>query len=202
MSTTFNVIRFASSCIVATAMLAACSGSQMGGTSAGVTPQSQSASSLQRAAMGSPAGVFSPADCGGGNSQGLGAGSPADRERGCCGQGDGGSSQGANGLNNNDGDGNGHRHCIRVTPHNVTFTSSNSGPVTVTVHVRGHRNGTVSEQDNCGGSNGIATLTQGTSNQWTVTAGSQTGSCRAVFTLKDQNGQTVDRTRLHITNTI
>jgi hypothetical protein len=71
----------------------------------------------------------------------------------------------------------------------------------VTVNTR--QQGTVSEVDTCGGASGIATIVQqGTSDQWTVTAGAQTGSCKALFILKNTSGQKIGRAVLHITNFI
>jgi hypothetical protein len=161
-----------------------------------MTPQGINAPNSQRPATGpqiNNLGIKAQDGCEGGDI------SKADEGSGCCAGGEGDISQAGNGVRSNDEEAG---RCIRVTPRSVTFTSSNPGPFTVTVHVRNHPRGTVSESDNCGGASGIATVTLLSGNQWTVAAGAQMGSCVAVFTLKNAGGQTVGRARLHITNTI
>jgi len=190
MATPFTLMRLVVSCTLAAAMLAACGGSQISGSSVG-TPQTAGAPNSQHSTV-------LPADggwCGGGD--GHGGIAPNDG-RGCCGDGDGGSWQG-NGFHNNDGWGGGD-HCkkISVQPRRVFFTVSNPGPVTVTVTTQ--EQGTVSEVDTCGGASGVATVTQSTGDQWTVTAGSQTGSCKALFILADSSGHRIGEAVLHITN--
>jgi len=186
-------MRLVVSCMLAAAMLAACGGSQMSGSSMGTTPQAAGASNSQHSVL--------PADegggCGGNTHGGFG---PNDGGGGCCG--DGGDLHGAIGFHKNDG-GEGGNHCkaISVTPHRIFFTVSNPGPVTVTVNTQ--QQGTISEVDTCGGASGIATGAQiGTTNQWTVTAGAQQGSCKALFILKNTSGQKLGQAVLHITNFI
>ena len=171
MATPFTLMRLAVSGMLAAAMLAACGGSQMAGSSVGTTSQAAGAPTSQHS-------TILPADGGG------------------CG-GDGGSWQRGNGLQPNDGGGD---HCrnISVKPRRVFFTVSNPGPVTVTVTTQ--QQGTVTETDTCGGASGIATVTQGTGDQWTVTAGAQQGSCKALFILANTSGQKIGQAVLHITN--
>ena len=92
----------------------------------------------------------------------------------------------------------------RVTPCTVTLTATTSGPVTVTTRHPHDKKGTFSESDNCGGASGIATVSQLTTspNQWTVTAGSTTGSCTATFDYVNKRGKTVGWADLNITNSI
>lgn len=59
--------------------------------------------------------------------------------------------------------------------------------MTVTVRTPKDKKGTLSESDNCGGASGIATVTQGSGDQWTVTAGATTGSCTATFDFTKKN---------------
>lgn len=195
MATTFTSMRLAVSCVLAAAMLAACGGSQMSGSSTGTTPQ----------AAGAPNSHHSnilPADGGGdcgGNTQGRFG--PNDDGHGCCGgDGDGGSWQGRAILRSNDDGGGHHCHNISVKPKVIFFTASNPGPVTVTVSTQ--QQGTVSEVDDCGGASGVATITQntGTSDKWTVTAGAQQGSCKALYILDNTSGQKIGHAVLHITN--
>ncbi|MBV9332427.1 MAG: hypothetical protein JO146_00315, partial [Candidatus Eremiobacteraeota bacterium] len=62
--------------------------------------------------------------------------------------------------------------------------------------------GTITETDTCSAS-GIATVAEvGTTNQWTVTAGSTQGSCKALFILKDTGGNKLGQAVLRITNFI
>jgi len=172
-------MRLVVSCMLAAAMLAAGGGSQMSGSSMGTTPQAAGASNSQHSVL--------PADegggCGGNTHGGFG---PNDGGGGCCGDG---------------GEGGHHCKAISVTPHRIFFTVSNPGPVTVTVNTQ--QQGTISEVDTCGGASGIATVAQiGTTNQWTVTAGAQQGSCKALFILKNTSGQKLGQAVLHITNFI
>jgi hypothetical protein len=187
MATHLTLMRLAVSCMLAAAMLAGCGGSQMSGSSVGTTP----------GAPNSQQSTILPAD-GGGDCGGDAHGrfGPNDGGNGCC-RGDGGSWQGANGIRSND-EGGGHCRSISVKPHRVFFTVSNPGPVTVTVTTQ--KQGTVSETDTCGGASGIATVTQGTGDQWTVTAGAQQGSCKALFILQNTSGQKIGQAVLHITN--
>lgn len=190
MTTTLTLMRLSVSCTLAAAMLAACGGSQMSGSAGGTMPQAGSGANSQHSSM-------LPTDGGGGcGGDAQGGFGPNDGGHGCCG-GDGGSWQGGVGLRNNDGGGD---HCrnITVKPHRVFFTVSNPGPVTVTVSTR--KQGTVSETDTCGGASGIATITQGTGDQWTVTAGAQQGSCKALFILKNSSGKKIGQAVLRITN--
>ncbi|HEV3092042.1 MAG TPA: hypothetical protein VGX91_11450 [Candidatus Cybelea sp.] len=93
---------------------------------------------------------------------------------------------------------------VRVTPCSVDFTASSTGPDTVVVRTPKNKKGTLSEQDNCGGASGIATVTQGSGDDWTVTAGASTGSCLATFSFTN-NGKhvkTIGWADLNITNSI
>ena len=91
---------------------------------------------------------------------------------------------------------------VRVTPCSVTFTASSSGPDTVSVRTPKTKKGTLSESDNCGGPSGIATVTQGSGDDWTVTAGSSTGSCTATFTFDNKRGKQIGWADISITNDI
>lgn len=91
---------------------------------------------------------------------------------------------------------------VKVDPCTVDLTASNAGPITVMVYTRESKKGTFSESDNCGGASGIATVTQGTGKQWTVTAGLTTGSCTATFAFANKRGKTVGTADLSITNSI
>jgi hypothetical protein len=98
-------------------------------------------------------------------------------------------------------------HCkahggVRVTPCSVDFTASSSGPQTVSVRTPKNKKGTLSEADFCGGASGIATVTQGSGDEWTVTAGATTGSCTATFSFINKKGKTVGWAALDITNSI
>ena len=98
-------------------------------------------------------------------------------------------------------------HCpahggVRVTPCSVDFTASSTGPDTVTVRTPKDKKGTLSEYDNCGGASGIATVTQGSGDDWTVSAGATTGSCTAVFDYKNKHGKVIGYADLSITNSI
>lgn len=87
---------------------------------------------------------------------------------------------------------------VRVTPCTITFNSSNPGPDTVAVR---SKKGTLSESDDCGGASGIATLSQGSGDSWTVTAGASTGSCTATFSVTKKS-KTKGWADLSITNTL
>ncbi len=91
---------------------------------------------------------------------------------------------------------------IDVDPCSITFDASNPGPDTVTVSVPKDKKGTISESDDCGGASGIATVTQGSGDDWTVTAGSTTGSCTATFHYATKRGKVMGSAGLSITNTI
>lgn len=93
----------------------------------------------------------------------------------------------------------------RVSPCTVTFTASSTGPDTVTTRHPHDKKGTFTESDNCtsSGSVVIATVTaSSTPNEWTVTAGSTTGSCTATFSYANKRGKTVGWADLSITNSI
>jgi hypothetical protein len=212
MATPFSSMRLAVACTLTAAMLAACGGSQMSGSSLGTAPQAAGASNSQHSTIlpadhgggcgGDTRGGFGPNDgrgcCGDGGDSRQGGLGPNHEGHGCC-RGDGDSRQGGNGLRSNDDEGG---HCgsssISVRPRHVYFTPSYPGPVTVTVKTR--QQGTVTEFDTCGGASGIATVTQGSGNQWTVTAGAQQGSCKALFVLKNGSGHKIGQAVLHITN--
>jgi hypothetical protein len=91
---------------------------------------------------------------------------------------------------------------VRVTPCAVDLTASASGPDTVVVRTPENKKGVLSEGDNCGGASGIATVTQGSGDDWTVTAGASTGSCTATFKYKNKHGKTICYADLGITNSI
>ena len=99
-------------------------------------------------------------------------------------------------------------HCaahggVRVTPCSVTFTPSNTGPFTVITREPEDKKGTFTESDNCGGASGIATVTAGTGDSWTVTAGATTGSCTATFDYNaGKHGKLLGWGNLSITNSI
>jgi hypothetical protein len=91
---------------------------------------------------------------------------------------------------------------VRVTPCTIDFSASNPGPDTVTVRIPKDKKGTLSEGDNCGGASGVATVTQGSGNDWVVTVGSSTGSCTAVFTYANKHDKAIGYADLNITNSI
>lgn len=91
-----------------------------------------------------------------------------------------------------------HEGAVRVTPCRVEFTSSNQGPVTVTLRTPHGAKGSVVEHDNC---TGIATITQQSNNTWQVTAGSTSGTCHARFNYSN-NGQLVGYAVLRIRNQV
>lgn len=98
-------------------------------------------------------------------------------------------------------------HCqahggVTVTPCTVDFTASSPGPDTVAVKAPSTKKGSFSESDDCGGASGIATVSQGSGDDWTVTAGGSTGSCTATFTFKNKKGKTTGWGDLSITNSI
>jgi hypothetical protein len=95
-----------------------------------------------------------------------------------------------------------HHGGVRVSPCSVDFSVSNPGPDTVTVRTPLDKKGTLSEADTCGGASGIATVTQGTSDDWIVTAGEATGSCAATFTYTSKRGKGIGHAVLSITNSI
>ena len=72
-----------------------------------------------------------------------------------------------------------HHGAVQVTPCLVNLSSSNPGPVTLTLKTPHGSKGEVREHDVCG-SKGIATIT-GSGDTWTVTAGSNAGVCLANF---------------------
>jgi hypothetical protein len=91
---------------------------------------------------------------------------------------------------------------VRVTPCTVDFTASSAGPDTVTVRTPENKKGTLGEYDNCGGASGIATVAQGSGDDWTVTAGTTTGSCTATFDYTNKHGKVIGHADLSITNSI
>jgi hypothetical protein len=91
---------------------------------------------------------------------------------------------------------------VRVTPCTVDFTASSAGPDTVTVRIPQDQKGTLGEADNCGGASGIATVTQGSGDDWIVTAGETTGSCAAQFSYTNKHGKVIGYADLSITNSI
>jgi hypothetical protein len=91
---------------------------------------------------------------------------------------------------------------VKVDPCTVDLTASNPGPTTVAVYTRKSKKGTFAESDNCGGASGMATVTQGSGDQWIVTAGLTTGSCTATFAFQNKRGKTVGTADLSITNSI
>lgn len=91
---------------------------------------------------------------------------------------------------------------VRVDPCSVTFDASNPGPDMVTVRTPEDKKGALTESDNCGGASGIATVTQGSGDQWTVTPGATTGSCTATFNYTSKHGKVVGHANLAITNNL
>jgi hypothetical protein len=103
--------------------------------------------------------------------------------------------------------GKGHGGCtvhggVRVDPCTVDFTASSYGPDTVVVRTPKNKKGVLTEADTCGGASGIATVTQGSGDDWTVTAGATQGSCAATFTFANKKGKTIGSAVLNITNSI
>ena len=98
-------------------------------------------------------------------------------------------------------------HCsahggVRVDPCTITFDVSNYGPDTVVVRIPKAKKGTLSEKDDCGGASGVATVAQGSGNDWTVTAGSTAGSCTAEFDFTNHHGKVVGWALLAIANNL
>lgn len=99
-------------------------------------------------------------------------------------------------------------HCpahggVRVNPCTLDFNASNPGPDTVTVRTPKGKKSTLSESDNCTTSSGdVATIMQGSSDQWTVTAGTIAGSCTAEFDYLSKHGKKLGFADLNITNAL
>ncbi|HLY03155.1 MAG TPA: hypothetical protein VKR56_11760 [Candidatus Cybelea sp.] len=91
---------------------------------------------------------------------------------------------------------------VRVSPCTVDFTASSTGPDTVVTRAPENKKGVLTESDNCGGASGIATVTQGSGDDWTVTAGASTGSCTATFAYTNKHGKQIGYADLSITNSI
>lgn len=130
------------------------------------------------------------AGCGG--SQALGTATPQ------------GSALGAHTTMVSPADSSGCRHHggVRVSPCSVDFSVSSPGPDSVTVRTPRDKKGTLSELDYCGGASGIATVTQGSGDDWVVTAGEATGSCAATFDYTNKRGKVIGHAVLSITNSI
>lgn len=90
---------------------------------------------------------------------------------------------------------------VRVTPCKVILTASQPGPDTVTLTTPHGSKGSVVEHDDCGGASGIATVTEQTTDAYTVTAGAQVGNCKAKFNYFN-NGRRVGWAELKIENMI
>lgn len=88
---------------------------------------------------------------------------------------------------------------IKVKPCSVTLTASMP---TATVATKTNKHNTVTETDDCGGATGVATVTQGTGDNWVVAAGATTGSCTATFTATNKHGKTKGTADLSITNSV
>jgi hypothetical protein len=86
---------------------------------------------------------------------------------------------------------------LAVFPCPITFDASNPGPTVVKVGEQGNHF-KLKESDDCA-SSGVATVTQVKPHQWSVAAGSTTGSCTATFKGRGGQGNGVD---LPITNTL
>jgi hypothetical protein len=86
----------------------------------------------------------------------------------------------------------------------VDFTPSSYGPVTVTIRTPKSKKGTLSEQDNCGGASGIASVTATSDpNQYTVAAGAVTGYCTATFSYNGgKHDKQLGYANVDITNSI
>ncbi|HYL27232.1 MAG TPA: hypothetical protein VEW74_05310 [Candidatus Nitrosotalea sp.] len=89
---------------------------------------------------------------------------------------------------------------VRATPCRVQLTTSNPGPIAVTLRTPHGAKGSLVEHDNCGGAAGIAVIT-GSGNSWSVTAGAKSGSCKARFNYFN-NGQKVGWARIKIQNQV
>ena len=72
------------------------------------------------------------------------------------------------------------------TPCTITFDASNTGPDTVPVRTHEDKKGTLTESDNCGGASGVATVTRGSGDDWTVTAGPTHGHVYRNLRLQQQ----------------
>lgn len=92
-----------------------------------------------------------------------------------------------------------HKGAVRVTPCTVDLSSSNPGPITLSVRTPHGSKGSLKEHDVCG-TKGIATIS-GSGDTWTVTAGPNAGTCLANFAYFN-NGHKVQYGRSRITNTI
>lgn len=90
---------------------------------------------------------------------------------------------------------------IKVAPCSVTLTAS---APSATVTVKTNKHNTASEEDNCGGASGMATVTQNPSDpaQYMVAAGGTAGSCSATFTATNKHGKTKGQATLNITNDV
>lgn len=88
---------------------------------------------------------------------------------------------------------------VSVAPCRVQLTASNPGPVALTVSTPNGSKGTIKEHDLCGAL-GIA-IVSGSGNSWSVTAGSNAGTCRVSFAYRN-NGMKVGWARAVITNSI
>lgn len=86
---------------------------------------------------------------------------------------------------------------VSVTPCRVLLNASNPGPVALTVKTPNGSKSKLKEHDLCGAL-GIATIS-GSGDSWTVTAGSNTGTCRATFAYFN-NGNKVGWARAIIDN--
>ena len=105
----------------------------------------------------------------------------------------GGGGGGGQGCSNDGG--------VKVTPCAITFNASNPGPDSVTVRAGGGHD-TISETDDCA-SAGIATVApsmqtrqndgRNNGSVYTVTAGSNAGTCTAQFTRSQGNGHDGNR---------
>ena len=99
-------------------------------------------------------------------------------------------------------------HCdahggVRVTPCTVTFDASNYGPDTVVVRVPKTKKGTLVESDDCGGASGIATVTQGSGHDWTISPGLTAGTCTAEFDYMNfKHNKKIGYATLSITNNL
>lgn len=92
-----------------------------------------------------------------------------------------------------------HQGTVKVKPCSVNLSASNPA---ATVTVKAPKKDTVSEQDNCGGPTGVATVTQGSGNTWAVAAGATAGSCTATFTGTNKHGKVNGSATLAITNSV
>lgn len=88
---------------------------------------------------------------------------------------------------------------VRVTPCKVRLSPSNPGPITLTLKTPHGSKGSIKQHGGCG-AKGIATIS-GSGHSWTVTAGSNPGTCRATFVYFN-NGHRVQFARAFITNSV